>query len=204
MHRKILIAEDHALLRRSIKAICNSEHIGNLDEVETCQALLKALKKGNYTHLILDLTLGDGNSLALLDGIFQQYSSLKVLIYSSQPSRLYGEKLNLRYGIRYISKAENEPETVQQLLSFLNGSPTSSDTPSGQRSTDQGPMPFAELGFREKQVLQYLLRGWSPRKIAEKLNISSTTVRVQKMSILKKTNTQNLLELKELANLYNL
>lgn len=199
MQRKILIAEDHSYMRRSIRAVCTIEGILQLDEVQTCRQLVQALKLGNYSHLIMDITLSDGNALGLLPDIFQQFLSLKVLVYSSQPERLYGEMLRLRYGVHYISKTEEEAETTQKLLAFINNVRVVS-----RQHARPGQTPFTSLSFREKQILQYLLRGWTPAKIAKKFNITAATVRVQKKSILEKTKTKNLLELKDLALLHQI
>ncbi|MDO6433307.1 LuxR C-terminal-related transcriptional regulator [Flavitalea sp. BT771] len=199
MERRILMAEDHALLRWSIKAICSREGIPHLDEVQTCRELMQALNSVDYTHLIMDITLGDGNALTLLPGIFEEFLTLKVLVYSSQPARLYDEFLWQRYGVQYISKAEQETETIQKLLAFLKGTEVNQ-----RESTDPEVTPFSGLTFKEKQVLQYLLKGWAPARIAGTLKTKASTVRVQKKSILEKTKTKNLLELKDLANLHKL
>jgi len=199
MYRQILIAEDHALLCRSIRTICAAEGIHNLEEVQTCKALLQVLKQKEYTHLILDITLADGNSLPLLPKIRKLYPTLKVLVYSSQPSRLYGEKLLSDFNTQYISKAEQEVETIQKLLAFLKNiafPQSMSDNP--------GRMAFDELTLRQMEVLQYLIKGWESVRIASKLRIKASTVRVMKGQILEKTKAKNVVELTKLANLHGL
>jgi len=199
MLRRILIAEDHSLIRSSIQTIFLTEGITEMDEVQTCRDLQKTLKLVQYTHLILDITLADGNSLGLLQNIFEEYPDLKVLVYSSQPSRIYDEFLRLRYGMRYICKTEGRPETVQKLLAFLKNTKLNID-----QQADSGTTPFTELTLRELQVLSYLLEGLSPADISTKLGIDPVTVRVHKKGLLGKTNTKNILELRDLATLHHL
>ena len=199
MRRKILLAEDHAFVRRSIRLICGSENIGDLEEVATNRDLMGALKRGQYTHLILDLTLADGPAMAVLREIKKQYRGLRVLVYSSQPTSMHGEAFKRQYGFDYISKDQNEDETIDLLLDFLSN--TEANSRKRQRPAKN---PFAELTEREKQVLQYLLSGASPKAIGEKLSITTSTVGVTKKNILKKTKTRDLLDLKDLAGFYKL
>ena len=199
MQKKILMAEDHPLLRRSIRAICDSVDLSELREVGTCRELVHELKRDTYTHLILDLTLADGNALDLLEDIFHNYCNLRILVYSSMPAGIYGASFRRQYGIQYISKSEPAPDTVQQLLDFLQN-----NRPAKARAFDAEHNSFSIVTQREMQILNYLLLGWSAQQIGDKLDISPATVRVQKKNILEKTKTANLIELKELARLHNI
>ena len=199
MRRKIIIAEDHVLMARSIRSICKARGIEMPDEVQTCQELIKALSSKEYTHLILDLTLADGSSLSLLPVIFEKYISLKILVYSTQPARLFGDSLYRSYGIQYISKNEQEHRSIKQLIEFLND-----ESASPLRPDKQTWSPFDALSLRQKALLPYLLRGWEPARIAEEMALSAITVRVQKKNILEKMNADNLFELKELAVVYQI
>jgi DNA-binding NarL/FixJ family response regulator len=199
MHRKILLAEDHAFMRRSIRLICGSEGIGDLEEVATNRDLIGVLKKGQYTHLILDLTLADGPAMGVLREITRLYPDLRVLVYSSQPSSVHSESFKRQYGIEYISKEEDEDETIELLLDFLKN--TTGKIRKRRRPANN---PFADLTDREKQVTQYLLTGQSFEAIGEKLGIAASMVRVTKKNILGKTKAKDLLGLKDLAVFYKL
>ena len=135
----------------------------------------------------------------MLPSIFDKYDALKVVVYSSQPSLLHRDSLSRRFGIQYISKTESEPETVKRLLAFLKDI-----KPKENPSSTIGMNPFSDLTLREKDVLLYLLQGWSPTKIADALDISAPTVRVLKKRILQKTDTRNVVELSNLATKYQL
>lgn len=197
MEKKILIAEDHAFVRWSVRDICQRQGFTNLDEVQTCKELMDALRKNRYSHLILDLTLADGDTHPLLKDIFEGYPGLKVLVSSAEPAHLYQQSLYLRYGFLYLSKAAQGLQTMETMISFLNNK-----RPPELNFHHTGKTPFSELSLREKQVVRWLVRNWSPAEIGEKLRISPATVRVQKKIILEKTGTKNIQELKKLANLH--
>ena len=194
---KILLADDHPFFRRGIRAICESSGYEQIDEVDSCADVLTNLRQEKYTHLVLDLLLADGSSQEIIEEIRRRYPALNVLMFSSQPSALYAAPFKEQYGIPYISKAEPDRQAIPRLLSFLGGK-LSGATPGVQDT----PNPFEALTTKELNNLHYLLLGWSPEKIAQQLNVSTSTVRTHTMSILEKTKTSNLIELKQLAQLY--
>ena len=194
MNTEILLAEDHPLLRRSIVSICRSMGY-TLVEVSTCKELLEELRRKLYTHLILDLTLGDGSVLNALPEIVRLYPSLRILVFSSEPNHLYRNSLRREYGIHYfVSKTEAEAQTIEQLLDFIRNKPPKK----AEESIDIDD-PLSILSDRESAVLPYLVKGWNSHQIAERFDISPSTVRTIKERILGKTNTRNVKELSQLV-----
>lgn len=197
MKPRILIAEDQPLMRRSVRTICYDEGFKNMREVDSCRELLAELAEQPYSHLVLDLTLADGSAMEELPKILTRYPALRVMVYSSKPSKLYADFIRSRYRVRFISKGAEEFEAVNGLLDFL------SNKPDPHRPQDEVcESPFDLLSPKERSILPYMLAGWSLVDIAAKSDTSPATVRNQKANILRKTGATNLLELKELAELY--
>jgi DNA-binding NarL/FixJ family response regulator len=71
---RILIADDHAVIRTGMKYVLirhfNEVAIG---EADACRSILAELKKSHYTHIILDLQLGDCNSMDVIPEIMELY-----------------------------------------------------------------------------------------------------------------------------------
>ncbi len=196
---KILIADDHSMIRKGLKLDLKL-NLGydDIEEVSTCRELMKELIKKKYTHLILDIILSDGSTLEVIPNIRRVYPSLHILIFSMQPAEIYGEALK-QYGIHYyMSKTVGEEEMVRVLQKFLNN-----EVPLNRKSSQQQVNPFQSLAPRELEVLHYLLRGTGTKEIAEVLNLRMNTVSTMKTRIFEKTNVKNLIELTELATLYN-
>src|SRR5258708_37877655 len=106
MQPKILLADDHAIIRNGLRASFKLE-LGYTDigEVSSCSDLMKELKRENYTHLVLDINLSDGSSLEVLPTIRQLYPKLKIAALSMQPANLYARILRQYDTHYYISKA---------------------------------------------------------------------------------------------------
>jgi len=200
MQPKILIADDHSMIRKGLKLFMQV-NLGYKDvhEVSTCNELMKELVKTKYTHLILDIILSDGNTLEVIPNIRRVYPDLNIMVFSMQPAEIYGEAVK-QYGINsYLSKSVGEEEILQLLQQFLQN-----ETPLRKNPVLQNPEnPFSSLAPRELEILHYVLKGIGTKDISETLNLKMSTVSTLKNRIFEKTNAGNIKELMELASLYN-
>jgi len=201
MDPKILIADDHSMICKAIKLILEL-NFGYTDVrgASTCSEMMKELIKKIYTHLVLDINLADGSTLEVLPTIQTLYPGLKILVFSMQPVEVYGAVLKKQYGIsHYISKTASEEETTAQIRKFFQNSTFQErEVPTGAPFN-----PFIKLSAREFEVLHYMLQGLSGNDISRNLNLKHNTISTLKSRIFEKTKTSNVLQLKELATLYN-
>ena len=200
MQPRILIADDHSMIRKGLKLFMQlSLGYTDIHEASSCNELMKELVRSNYTHLVLDIILSDGSTLEVIPNIRRVYPDLHVLIFSMQPAEVYGEALK-QYGINYyLSKSVGEEEMQQVLQRFLNNEMPVKNT-NGSQFQDN---PFRALAPRELEILHYVLKGIGTKDIAETLNLKMNTVSTIKTRIYEKTNAGNIKELMELATLYN-
>ncbi len=196
---KILIADDHSMIRKGLKLnIQLNMGYTDIEEVATCSDLMKELVKKKYTHLILDIILSDGSTLEVIPNIRRVYPDLHILVFSMQPAEIYGEALK-QYGIKhYLPKSVGDEEIVHTLQKFLLN-----EAPVRRTNIQHQDNPFTTLAPRELEVLHYILKGNGTKEIAETLNLKMNTVSTIKTRIYDKTNAGNIKELMELATLYN-
>jgi DNA-binding NarL/FixJ family response regulator len=170
-----------------------------VDESSSCNELLNALKRKPYSHLILDIILGDGSALEVIPTIRILYPDLKILIFSMQAPEVYGEALK-QYGIfNYLPKSAGEDEILSVLNRFLKNQ----NNNSAQNRPSNTENPFSSLSPRELEVLHYLLKGMGTKDVSAQLNLRMNTISTLKTRILEKTNSPNLKHLMELAAIYN-
>lgn len=199
MQPKILLADDHSMIRKGLKLHMQlTLGFTDIHEVATCNELMKELVKNRYTHVILDIILSDGSTLEVIPNIRRVYPALNILIFSMQPAEIYGEALK-QYGINYyMSKSVGEEEMVQILQKFMHN-----ETPVRPTNIQHNDNPFKSLAPRELEILHYVLKGIGTKDIAESLNLKMNTISTLKNRIFEKTNAGNIKELMELATLYN-
>jgi len=199
MQPKILIADDHSMIRKGLKLNMQLT-LGYTDihEVATCNDLMKELVKNKYTHLVLDIILSDGNTLEVIPNIRRVYPDMNILVFSMQPPEIYGEALK-QYGINYyMSKSVGEEEMIQILQKFLHN-----EVPVRKQNIQHQDNPFTTLAPRELEILHYVLKGIGTKDIADTLNLKMNTISTIKNRIFEKTTAGNIKELMELATLYN-
>jgi two-component system, NarL family, invasion response regulator UvrY len=199
MQTKILLADDHSMIRKGVKLLCELQlGFTDVQAVPSCSELMKELAKKKYTHLVLDINLSDGSSLEVLPNIRSLYPDLQISILSMQPAAIYARTLKQQYGISlFISKAAPEEDTIQRLRQFFQNEQPARD-PAGM---GQSNSPFSDFTPRELEILHYMLKGIGTNEIAKALNLKWNTISTVKNRIFEKTTTTNLIELKELATL---
>ena len=199
MKPSILIADDHSMIRKGLKLYMQM-NLGYTDiqEAASCNELMKELVKKKYTHLVVDIILSDGSTLEVIPNIRRVYPDMHIMVFSMQPTEVYGEALK-QYGIQhYLSKSAGEEDIIHELKVFIEN-----EIPVRTRQVQYHDNPFTALAPRELEVLHYVLKGLGTKGIAETLNLKMNTVSTIKNRIYEKTNAGNIKELMELATLYN-
>ena len=73
MENRVIIADDHSIVRMGLSSLIKQFNVQVVDEVATCNELMQALKNDTYTHLVLDIILPDVNTLDIIENINNLY-----------------------------------------------------------------------------------------------------------------------------------
>jgi two-component system, NarL family, invasion response regulator UvrY len=199
METKILIADDHSIVKMGLTAILNKMRIQNIDTANTIEELKAQISTTNYTHLILDIIMPDGNSLELIESINTKYPSLSILVHSMQPVEVYGKIAN-KYNIHsYLHKGASESEIFYQLELFVKNQPLNI-----KKKLDDSVNPFSTLAVRELEILHYLLNGHRTKEIATSLGLKMNTVSTIKSNIFEKVKAESFTHLLQLAHVHQI
>ncbi|MBV5137309.1 response regulator [Staphylococcus chromogenes] len=207
---KIVIADDHAVVRTGFSMILNfqedMEVVGTAaDGVEAYQMVMKY----EPDVLIMDLSMPPGESgLIATSKILDSFPKTKILILTMYDDEEYLFHV-LRSGARgYILK--NAPDeqlllairTVYKGETFIDPKMTTSLVKEFVQSSDDASYsndPFKILSKRELEILPLIAKGYSNKDIAEKLFVSVKTVEAHKTRIMDKLNLKSKPELVEYA-----
>jgi len=196
----IIIADDHSMIRKGIKLILKTTFgYHNIIEVGSCVDLMSELRKKECTHLLLDIIFPDGTALEIIPNIINLFPDIKIMMFTMQSPVVYGDVFK-QYGIHsYLPKSLNEEQTISHLRKFFNNEPilTSNELLLPKN-------PFSSLSPRELEVLHYILNSHQTKTISDFLNLRMSTISTLKKRIFEKTRTENLTQLLELANLYDI
>ncbi|MEI9913213.1 MAG: response regulator transcription factor [Bacteroidota bacterium] len=206
--KNILIVEDHRIVSRGLQYLITLNFQSCVvSEVVSLEKMQLVLPAGSFTHLILDLALGDCNAMEVLPDVIEQYPQLKVLVYSMAQEGVYGRKILQAGTSGFLSKSADEKEILRALKIFLVGGVYMSEAlkslGSGEsRNTDY--KAFLKLSVNELRVLGLILKGNNTKAIAGQLNVRSQTIGTYKARIFTKLGTNNLFNIQKLADLYNI
>jgi len=199
MEVKVLVAEDHSIVKMGLTAILNKLNVQKVADVSTCADLVIELGTNDYTHLILDIILPDGNTLEYIETITEKYPHLSILVHSMQPVEVYG-KISNKFKIHsYLHKGASESEINYHIELFIRNQPLVL-----KKKIEEEGNPFSTLAVRELEILHYLLNGFRTKEIANSLGLKMNTVSTIKSNIFEKVKADSFTHLLQLAHVHQI
>jgi two-component system invasion response regulator UvrY len=189
---KILIVDDHAVVRNGLRQILLKEYpSADIEEAENAEAAIKKISGGGYDIVISDLTMPGRSGLELLQYIKKNYPAIPVLILSIHPEELYAIRTLKAGASGYISKDAASQELIQAVQRLLQGRRYISTVIAEKiaEDLDKNPTdkpPHELLSDREFEIFKLLAAGMAVSEIAEKYSISISTVSTYRARILLK------------------
>jgi DNA-binding NarL/FixJ family response regulator len=198
---RILIADDHGVLRAGLRALLNTEP--DLEVVGDASGGYQALVLAARLQpdvVLMDISMPDMDGIEVTRQLTQQQSHMRVLLLT-----IHQDEALLREAIRagaagYIVKRAVESELINAIRATADGGtyvhPTLArallDTvvrPARQNK------PSAQLTARETEVLQAIAAGYTNRQIAEQLHLSIRTVETYRANVRSKLHIDSRAEL---------
>lgn len=197
---KVLIADDHALIREGLKKILKTAHdISEVREAGDAREVTEEVKKGDLDVVILDISLPGKNGLELLADLKQDYPKLPVLMLSMHPEDRFAVRAFKAGASGYVTKESAVEELLKAIRKVVQGrkyvSPTLAEKLAFNLETDTGKPLHENLSDREHQVLCLIASGKTVRQIAGELSLSMSTVNTYRARILEKMNMKTDAEL---------
>lgn len=190
---RVLIADDHAVVRRGVREILEESQLGlTVDEAGSAHETAQVVNTHAYDIVLLDVHFPDGNGLDMLQQILAGRPQTRVLLFSMYPEEQYARRA-LRLGAAgYLTKDSASAELLAAIRKVAAGGRYITQSLAEHLADEvgsQGEKASHEiLSDREFQVLIRLGAGKSIGEIAAELSLSPTTVSTYRARILKKLN----------------
>ena len=207
--KKFLLIDDHVVVRSGIKTLLSGLYPdAEVDEAKDGETAMAHLKQSNYDLVMLDIRMPNTDTFSLMEFFKQEYPSLKVLVFSMSPENIYALRF-IKAGARgFLSKDAPLEEIKKAIDLVLNEKKYISEELLFSLAEGQVPgvesNPFNALSSREFEIVALLLHGKTISGIAADLHLGISTVGTHKSRIFGKLKVSNLLEMKELANSYDI
>lgn len=200
---KILIADDHTVLREGLKQIlsCGFSNI-QFGEAATTLDTLELLRREVWSILLLDVFMPGRGGLEVLQEMRHGFPLLPVLVLSSAPEEQLGLRVLRAGAAGYINKQAAPQELIRALQKVLAGGKYVSAALAERLAKEVGRgqlLPQDSLSHREFQVMQLLVSGKTIKEIAAELEVSVKTVSTFHTRIWEKLRVKNDVELVHFA-----
>jgi DNA-binding NarL/FixJ family response regulator len=189
--RRILVADDHPLLRDALVQIISREaDLCCGGQASNGAGTIQAVIKEQPDLVILDLRLPDGNGLDLIKTLKEQGRHLAVLVLTQFEESQYAERTLRAGALGYLMKAEAPDEILRAIRTVLQGQlyvsrkvtvcllQQSLEKPAAQPWSD-----LSRLSDRQLRIFEMVGAGQSTREIAHALGLSAKTVDAHRENI---------------------
>jgi len=201
---RILIADDHAIVRRGLKDILEQEFADvYIAEVNNGKDLIKLAKAEEWNIVISDLTMPERNGLEVIKILKDEKPELPVLILSMHPEDQYALRVLRAGAAGYLTKESAGDELIKAVRYILMGrkyiTPSVAEKMASQLTNDTSKQLHELLSDREFNVLKLIASGKTVSEIADLLNLSVGTISTYRSRILDKMQLRTNAELTHYA-----
>lgn len=197
---RILIADDHSLMRRGLVQLLSEEFPdAAFGEAGDSAQALDRIWRESWDLLILDIQMPGRSGFEVLDEVRKKQPGLLVLILSAYPEDQLGLRTLKAGAAGYVTKQTADPDLISAIRKVMTGgkyiSPALAETLAESLSRPSGQAPHESLSYREFQVMQMLADGKAAKEIASDLSLSSKTVATVRRRALDKLGVRSNIEL---------
>jgi two-component system NarL family response regulator len=206
MSIRVLLVDDHELMREGLRAILEKEpHLEVIGEAQSGREAVEQVRALAPDLVIMDVAMKDLNGIEATRQIRAASDGVKVVALSSYSDRRYVTAILAAGASAYVLKANAYDNLRRAVDAAIRGkSYLCPEVASGviQAATAAGPAGstvYSVLGPREREVLQLLAEGLSSPQIAARLHVSTATVESHRRNLMAKLEIHSVAELTKYA-----
>lgn len=208
MNIRLILADDHAMMREGLKALIQKEaDMEVVGEAENGIETVKLAQKVGPHLVIMDVSMPDMNGIEATRKIISANPHTKVVALSGHVSKEFVREMLIAGASGYVLKTHAYEELVRAIREVMKGNKfLSCDIAKGvlddyialSSSISEKPA-FITLTAREREVLQQLAEGKTTKEMADTLSVSVKTVETHRRNIMDKLCLHSVAELTKYA-----
>ncbi len=201
---RILIVDDHAIVREGLKQIlAEVDDIAVGGEAENSSKALQMARKGPWDLVLMDISMPDRSGLETLELLKKEHPGIKVLMLSMHRETLYAVRALKSGAAGYLNKQSAPDQLVDAIRLVASGkkyiSPEVAQELASAVSGERQSLPHETLSNREYQTLCLIASGLPVSAIADQLALSVKTISMYRSRLLQKMQLKNNAELTHYA-----
>jgi DNA-binding NarL/FixJ family response regulator len=207
MSIRILLADDHRILREGLRSLLEREvDLEVVAEAGNGREAVRLARELSPDVAVVDISMPDLNGIEATRRMLSEGSGTRVIALSVHSHRRFIVEMLRAGAFGYLLKDCATKELVGAVRAVAAGGTYLSPAIAGvvaegfvDRSRSQPRLAFDVLSGREREVLQLLAEGKNAKQIAHELGLSASTIAVHRKNIMDKLDIHNLAELTKYA-----
>ena len=201
---RVLIADDHAVVRRGLKQILSEERdVSIVGEAKNGHEALEMSRRLEWDVAVVDYAMPGRGGVELLKEIKRHHPKRPVLVLSMYPEEWHAVQVLRAGGAGYLSKETATEELMTAIRKVAKGgryvSPALAEKLASGLAPDRARAPHEGLSDREYRVLWLLASGKPISQIAQEMFLSPSTISTYRTRILRKLGLANNAQLVQYA-----
>jgi len=196
MQLKVIIADDHAIVREGLRELLEKKGITVLDIAKNGREAVEKAMALEPDIMMMDISMPDLNGVEATARIREEVPHTRVIALSMHSSKSIIDKMFSSGASGYVLKESAFEEIYDAIQGVMRGNfyltPSIArmyvDEPGGLCGRWESLPKFNKISKKEREILQLVAEGEKTRDIAEKLGVSIKTVETHRRNIMKKLN----------------
>ncbi len=183
---RVVIADDHSLLRRGLRQLLEDEGIEVVAEAGDVDTARRYVRGHRPDVLVLDLNMPGSPSLEAIPWIRRESPETQIVVLTMQNEPAYARQALSAGALGYVLKESADAELVEAVHAAVAGDSYLNPRLGAKVAAEPPPGPPDGLSEREVEVLRMIAFGHTNAQIAEKLYLSVRTVETHRAHIQQK------------------
>ena len=200
---KVLIADDHSLIRSAMRALMEANGYQVVAEAANGADTVQLARQHLVDLIILDITMPGLDGLEVITRIKASGLETRILVLTSQSPLFYSQRCMKAGAAGFITKSQDLTELLRAVKVIMDGYTFFPYLAASSVRNSDSSMSDIELiqhlSARELYILQQIARGLSNKKIAEDMILSSKTISTYKARLIEKLNIKSVVYLADFA-----
>jgi len=202
---KLLLCDDHKMMRDGLRAILEKEGLEVVGEASTGHDVIQVARRLSPDIVVMDISMPDLNGIDATRALVAEFRAIKVIGLSMNADQRYVLAMFKAGAVGYLLKNAASDELIRAVRTVASGltyvSPSIAAVVVGNVGEPAAPATTLKkpLSPREREVLQLLAEGNASKEIATRLSVSVATVESHRRQIVEKLNIHSIAQLTKYA-----
>jgi two-component system, NarL family, response regulator NreC len=181
---RVVVADDHALMRRSLRRLLESEQnievIGEADDLTGAAAHVH----GHRPHvLVLDLGMSGMSSLQTIGQLLKRVPDTQIVVVTMEENPAFAQRALAAGALGFVFKDRADTDLLEAVRAAARGEEYLSPSVAARLAALHRSLTSENLTVREVEVLRLIVLGYTTVEIARKLYVSPRTIETHRTHI---------------------